>query len=42
MDDSNATTPVNIKKLVKDLETHWCALDFDKGFIIASIIKKEE
>jgi len=42
MDDSNAATPVNIEKLVKDFKTHQCALDFNKGFIIASIIKREE
>ena len=42
MDDTNAATPVNIKKLVKDFKTHRCTLDFDKGFIIALIIKREE
>lgn len=40
--DSNVATPVNIEKLVKEFKTHRCALDFDKGFVVASIVKKEE
>jgi len=40
--DSNIATPVNIEKLIKDFKTHYCMLDFDKGFIIALIIQKEE
>jgi len=42
VDDSNTATPVNIEKLVKAFKTRCCALDFNKGFIIASIIKREE
>jgi hypothetical protein len=33
-----SVTPVQIEKLVKEYKTHWCALDFDKGFIKANII----
>ena len=40
--DSNVATPVNFEKLLKDFKTHRCALDFDKGFIVALIVKEEE
>ena len=38
----NIPTPVKIEKLVKDFKTHQCALDFDHGFIAATIVKKEK
>ena len=41
MSDSNIATPVKIEKLVKDFKTHQCTLDFDRGFITASIVKTE-
>ena len=41
MSDSNIVTSVKIEKLVKDFKTHWYALDFDQGFIMASIVKTE-
>jgi len=48
MTSSNATTEPNIptlvkiEKLVNDFKTHWCALDFDHGFIAATIMKKKK
>jgi len=38
---NEVATPVKIEKLVKAFKTHRCALDFDKGFIKASVIVVE-
>jgi hypothetical protein len=32
--NTHQITPMKIESLVKDFETHRCAFDFDKGFII--------
>ena len=39
---SGQITPAKIEKLVKEFKTHRCAMDFDRGFIDAVFIKKEE
>ena len=40
--EPNIPTPAKIEKLIKDFKTHQCALDFDHGFIAATIVKKEK
>ena len=39
---SGQITPAKIEQLVKEFKTHHCAMDFDRGFIDAVFIKKEE
>ena len=36
--DAYLIIPDKIESLIKDFKTHRCALDFDKGFIKASMI----
>jgi len=36
--DAYQITPDKIESLIKDFITHRCALDFDKGFIKATMV----